>query len=160
MIDSSLLDTPEQQCEWIRTTFIDQSQKLIQCGFTLVAYMVMGQGIETMGAFLDKKPFKAKGQSVERFSLALKKMFPPRYSEFNNRDFLYRNLRSNLTHLSVGSPYLFLGTEKDGMRHLWVENKKTSLVLECFFEDYKNAWENLISMINDGKIKIKPLVKE
>ncbi|MDD4819713.1 MAG: hypothetical protein PHD21_02635 [Flavobacteriales bacterium] len=160
MIDSSLLNTPEQQCQWIQSTFIDQSEKLIECGFTLVAYMVIGQGVETMGAFLDKKPFKAKGQSVERFSLALKKMFPARYSEFNNRDFLYRNLRSNLTHLSVGSPYLFLGTEKDGVKHLWVENKKTSLVLERLFADYKKAWQDIITMINEGKLKIKPLVKE
>ena len=160
MIDSSLLNTSEEQCQWIRSTFIEQTEKLIQSGFTTIAYMVIGQGIETMGAFLDKKPFKAKGQSVERFSLALKKMFPERYSEFNNRDFLYRNLRSNLTHLSVGSPYLFLGTEKDGVKHLWVENKKTSLVLERFFQDYKNAWESIITYICEGKIKVKPLVKE
>ena len=99
-----LLDTPEQQAEWIREVLCRQTEALAGAGFTDIAFMVIGQGIETMGAFLDKKPFRAPGQSHERFDKALAELFPPRYAELNGRGFLYRNLRSSLTHLSVGSP--------------------------------------------------------
>lgn len=159
MNDINLLDTPTPQCQWIRSTFIEQVSRLVADGYTMIAYMVIAQGIETMGAFIDKKPFKARGQGAARFALALEKLFPDRYSAFNRRDFLYQNLRGNLTHLSVGSPYIVLGSRKDNVKHLWVENKKTSIVIEDLLDDFTSAWERVIQMIESGVLKTKPLVK-
>lgn len=152
-----LLDTPEQQTEWIREVLCRQTEALAGAGFTDIAFMVIGQGIETMGAFLDKKPFRAPGQSHERFDKALAELFPPRYAELNGRGFLYRNLRSSLTHLSVGSPHLILsGNGKEG-RHLSIKDKKTLLVLPELLSDYTAAWEKVIARLTDGSLRIKPL---
>ena len=158
MNDINLLDTPALQSQWIRSTFIEPVPRLVDDGYTMIAYMVIAQGIETMGAFIDKKPFKARGQGAARFALALERLFPARYSSFNRRDFLYQHLRGNLTHLSVGSPHLILGNRADGVNHLWVENKKTSIVLEDLMEDYICAWNRVIKGLESGEIRIKPLV--
>ena len=158
MNDINLLDTPALQSQWIRSTFIEPVPRLVDDGYTMIAYMVIAQGIETMGAFIDKKPFKARGQGAARFALALERLFPARYSSFNRRDFLYQHLRGNLTHLSVGSPHLILGNRSDGVKHLWVENKKTSIVLEDLMEDFICAWNRVIKGLESGEIRIKPLV--
>lgn len=154
-----LLDTAAGQAAWIRETFIAQTVRLAAAGFSDVTFLVIGQGIETMGAFLDKKPFRAPGQSRERFGKALEELFPPRYAALNGRDFLYRNLRSSLTHLSVGSPHLVLAlseTTSPG-RHLSIRDKKTILVLENLLEDYRIAWERVIERLETGILRIKPL---
>ena len=157
MENARLLDTPEQQAGWIREVLCRQAEALAETGFTDIAFMVVGQGIETMGAFLDKKPFRAPGQSRERFDRALAELFPPRYADLNSRGFLYRNLRSSLTHLSVGSPHLVLSAGGKEGRHLSVKDKKTLLVLTDLLTDYTAAWEKVIDRLADGSLRIKPL---
>ena len=107
-VSGTLLNTVEGQIGWIREVMIGRARRLAECGLTDITFMVIGQGIETMGAFLDKKPFRAKGQAASRFSVALDELFPPRYSALNGRGFLFANLRSSLTHLSVGRPPVVL----------------------------------------------------
>lgn len=152
-----LLNTAEGQAVWIREVMIGRVRRLAECGFTDIAFMVIGQGIETMGAFLDKKPFRAKGQAASRFSAALDELFPPRYSALNGRGFLFANLRSSLTHLSVGSPHLVLVHTCDKAVHLSVKDKKTTLVLENLLDDYAGAWEKVIDRLTSGILRIKPL---
>ena len=142
-VSGTLLNTVEGQTGWIREVMIGRA--------------VIGQGIETMGAFLDKKPFRAKGQAASRFSVALDELFPPRYSALNGRGFLFANLRSSLTHLSVGSPHLVLAHTCDKAVHLSVKNKKTTLVLENLMDDYVAAWEKIIDRLAGGTLRIKPL---
>lgn len=152
-----LLGTAPEQAGWIRRTFIEQARRLAGSGFTDVAFLVVGQGIETMGAFLDRKPFRAPGQSRARFSRALNELFPPRYARLNERDFLYRNLRSSLTHLSVGSPHLVLAADGSQGAHLSVGNKRTVLVLADLLADYCAAWGKVIARLEDGSLRVKPL---
>lgn len=154
---AELLNTVEGQTAWIRSVPIEQARRLAGCGFTDIAFMITGQGIETMGAFLDKKPFRAKGQAAARFSKALEELFPPRYAALNGRGFLFANLRSSLTHLSVGSPHLVLARAGGGAKHLSVKDKKTVLVLEDLLDDYVGAWEKIIEMLSDGTLRVKPL---
>lgn len=155
--EKRLLDTAAEQIDWIRNTFIDQTTRLVEAGFPDIAFLTMGQGIETMGAFLDKKPFRAPGQSRERFAAALVELFPPRYAQLNGRDFLYRNLRSSLTHLSIGSPHLALTTDPARGEHLSVRNKKTTLVLPELLRDYRAAWEKVIERLKNGTLRVKIL---
>lgn len=154
-----LLDTAAGQTAWIRDTFIEQTGRLAEAGFPDLAFLVIGQGIETMGAFLDKKPFRAPGQSRERFDKALKELFPPRYAALNGRDFLYRNLRSSLTHLSAGSPHLVLAATESVSpgQHLSIRDKKTILVLPHLLNDYRAAWEQIIRRLESGTLRTKPL---
>ena len=87
MNDINLLDTPTLQCQWIRSTFIEQVPQLVADGYTMIAYMVIAQGIETMGAFIDKKPFKARGQGAARFALALETPAQPtKYSSLSRQE--------------------------------------------------------------------------
>lgn len=156
-VSGTLLNTVEGQIGWIREVMIGRARRLAECGLTDITFMVIGQGIETMGAFLDKKPFRAKGQAASRFSVALDELFPPRYSALNGRGFLFANLRSSLTHLSVGSPHLVLAHTCDKAVHLSVKNKKTTLVLENLMDDYVAAWEKIIDRLAGGTLRIKPL---
>ena len=156
-VSGTLLNTVEGQTGWIREVMIGRARRLAECGLTDITFMVIGQGIETMGAFLDKKPFRAKGQAASRFSVALDELFPPRYSALNGRGFLFANLRSSLTHLSVGSPHLVLAHTCDKAVHLSVKNKKTTLVLENLMDDYVDAWEKIIDRLAGGTLRIKPL---
>ncbi len=156
-VSGTLLNTVEGHTGWIREVMIGRARRLAECGLTDITFMVIGQGIETMGAFLDKKPFRAKGQAASRFSVALDELFPPRYSALNGRGFLFANLRSSLTHLSVGSPHLVLAHTCDKAVHLSVKNKKTTLVLENLMDDYVAAWEKIIDRLAGGTLRIKPL---
>ena len=156
-VSGTLLNTVEGQIGWIREVMIGRARRLAECGLTDITFMVIGQGIETMGAFLDKKPFRAKGQAASRFSVALDELFPPRYSALNGRGFLFANLRSSLTHLSVGSPHLVLAHTCDKAVHLSVKDKKTTLVLENLMDDYAAAWEKIIDRLAGGTLRIKPL---
>lgn len=156
-VSGTLLNTVEGQTGWIREVMIGRARRLAECGLTDITFMVIGQGIETMGAFLDKKPFRAKGQAASRFSVALDELFPPRYSALNGRGFLFANLRSSLTHLSVGSPHLVLAHTCDKAVHLSVKDKKTTLVLENLMDDYVAAWEKIINRLAGGTLRIKPL---
>lgn len=156
-VSCTLLNTVEGQTGWIREVMIGRARRLAECGLTDITFMVIGQGIETMGAFLDKKPFRAKGQAASRFSVALDELFPPRYSALNGRGFLFANLRSSLTHLSVGSPHLVLAHTCDKAVHLSVKDKKTTLVLENLMDDYVAAWEKIIDRLAGGTLRIKPL---
>lgn len=156
-VSGTLLNTVEGQTGWIREVMIGRARQLAECGLTDITFMVIGQGIETMGAFLDKKPFRAKGQAASRFSVALDELFPPRYSALNGRGFLFANLRSSLTHLSVGSPHLVLAHTCDKAVHLSVKDKKTTLVLENLMDDYVAAWEKIIDRLAGGTLRIKPL---
>ena len=156
-VSGTLLNTVEGQIGWIREVMIGRARRLAECGLTDITFMVIGQGIETMGAFLDKKPFRAKGQAASRFSVALDELFPPRYSALNGRGFLFANLRSSLTHLSVGSPHLVLAHTCDKALHLSVKDKKTTLVLENLMDDYVAAWEKIIDRLAGGTLRIKPL---
>ena len=156
-VSGTLLNTVEGQNGWIREVMIGRARRLAECGLTDITFMVIGQGIETMGAFLDKKPFRAKGQAASRFSVALDELFPPRYSALNGRGFLFAILRSSLTHLSVGSPHLVLAHTCDKAVHLSVKNKKTTLVLENLMDDYVAAWEKIIDRLAGGTLRIKPL---
>ena len=156
-VSGTLLNTVEGQTGWIREVMIGRARRLAECGLTDITFMVIGQGIETMGAFLDKKPFRAKGQAASRFSVALDELFPPRYSALNGRGFLFANLRSSLTHLSMGSPHLVLAHTCDKAVHLSVKDKKTTLVLENLMDDYVAAWEKIIDRLAGGTLRIKPL---
>ena len=156
-VSGTLLNTVEGQIGWIREVMIGRARRLAECGLTDITFMVIGQGIETMGAFLDKKPFRAKGQAASRFSVALDELFPPRYCALNGRGFLFANLRSSLTHLSVGSPHLVLAHTCDKAVHLSVKDKKTTLVLENLMDDYVAAWEKIIDRLAGGTLRIKPL---
>ena len=146
------------QEDFIKTRMINEVQLLVDAGFKRIAVGMMAQYIETLGAFLDKKPFKIPRQSSQRFHLALEKLFPPRYSSFNKNNFLYKQLRSNFTHLGIESQFLSFDYDGESKNsHLKFSNGKTSIVVSVLLSDYINACNSLIELMKSNYIKKKIL---
>lgn len=112
----------------------------------------MVHGIETAGALLDEKPFKAKGQGKKRFGLALRKLFPKPYSETNSRFDLYNLLRSHMAHCMLPAKEILISDSKNS--HLSIENN-LQLHLPSFYEDYVTAIEQLVQLIDAEQVKNK-----
>lgn len=137
---------------------IEEIEALVKNNFTRVAIGLISQNIETLGAFLDKKPFKTPRQSSIRFHLALKKLFPAKYLYLNNNGFLYKQLRSNFTHLSIESQFLTVDFSCDKRsEHLKYRNGKTTIVFSFLLEDYLMACKKLLTMIDDSVLKDKKM---
>ncbi|MCK5782018.1 MAG: hypothetical protein KAH10_05475 [Flavobacteriales bacterium] len=144
------------QEDYIKERMIAEIQDLVEKGFGRIAIGIMAQYIETLGAFLDKKPFKVPRQSSERFDLALSKLFPPRYHSLNKKGFLYKQLRSNFTHLGIESQFLFFDYSNNALdKHLKFADKKTTISLIPFLKDYIIACELIISKLSSGELKSK-----
>jgi hypothetical protein len=65
-------------------------------GFSLIC-----EGIEFLGACLDEYDWEEKGLSEKRFRLALDRLFPQKYKNFNSRKSkydIYSNVRCSLVH--------------------------------------------------------------
>ena len=146
------------QEEFIKTQMIDEVTALVNYGFKRIAVGLMSQYIETLGAFIDKKPFKTPRQSSQRFHLALEKLFTPRYVSFNKNGFLYKQLRSNFTHLGIESQFLIFDFEDNNPNsHLRFHNGKTTIVVSKLLTDYTIACQSVITMLQDDTIKRKKL---
>ena len=146
------------QEDFIKTRMINEVQSLVDTGFKRIAVGMMSQYIETLGAFLDKKPFKTPRQSSQRFHLALEKLFTPRYSGFNKNNFLYKQLRSNFTHLGIESQFLTFDYDSESKdSHLKFKDGKTTIVVSVLLSDYINACNSLIKSMDLGYTKKKKL---
>ena len=132
-------------------------KKLIDNKQEYIALVILSQSIETLGAFLDSKPFRAKAQSKKRFSLALKKLFPYKYRKANDKFFLYDKLRNHIAHILIPSSRIIIITNTDEHKHMETSNGNLYIFIEEFYNDVKTATEELISMINNNKIKYKNL---
>lgn len=110
-------------------------------------------GIETAGALLDDKPFKAKGQGKKRFALALRKLFPTGYSDANSSYDLYNILRSHMAHCMLPAKQILL-TDKSS-EHLLETERGLQIHLITFYQDYLEAIEKLISLIETNLVKNK-----
>ena len=143
---------------YIEERMIDEINRLVISNFSRVAIGLISQYIETLGAFLDKKPFKTPRQSAERFNLALKELFPHKYVSLNNNGFLYKQLRSNFTHLGIESQFLDMQyVEENTKHHLTYKNKKTTIIAAVLIEDYINACKKVISKMENNELKTKTL---
>ena len=146
--------------EFIQKVFIDETGRLVDAGFYHFAFVIIAQGLEVLGGFLDTKPLKAREQSKLRFSHAINRLMPKEYSKFNNNHRLYDQLRASLAHTFTASRSLLLTSNNDakfGKKHLQETDKKVILVAENFYNDFKKACLRLMDgmdkeIINDKKI--------
>lgn len=119
--------------------------------------MAMAQGIETAGALLDDKPFKAKGQGKKRFQLALRKLFPKPYSEANNRLDLYGQLRSHMAHCML--PATSVVVISDAEKHLvFHPDNRLQICPRSFFADYEKAILALLEKLDSGELQNKKIL--
>jgi len=143
---------------FIQSRLIDQSQELLDAKFYFPAFLVVSQGIETLGAFLDKKPLSAKFQSKKRFHLALEQLFDKNYQTLSKDGWLYKQLRCNMTHLSHSGAFILLCSKKEtNQTHLELSENRRIFVVESFVADFQAACCRLIVQLAAGEISQKKL---
>jgi hypothetical protein len=146
--------------EFIKKVFIDETGRLIDEGFYHFGFVLMAQGLETLGSFLDKKPFKAKDQSKLRFSHAINRLMPKEYARLNDNHKLYDQLRASMAHTFTVSRHIYLTSKADKeMRnnHLKIMDDKLILVAEYFYADFKKACFRLFEAMEKGIVPEKKI---
>ncbi|MFC2152057.1 hypothetical protein ACFLSE_05965, partial [Bacteroidota bacterium] len=128
--------------EFIQKVLIEETNRLVETGFHHFAFVIMAQGLETLGSFLDSKPLKAREQSKLRFSHAINRLMPKNYCNLNDNHKLYDQLRASLAHTFTASQQIFLTSKSNtefGKKHLHIIDEKLILVVEYFYKDFKKA---------------------
>ena len=139
--------------EFIQKYLLHEPQQMQQAGVQLHLLSAMVHGIETAGALLDDKPFKAKGQGRKRFELALKKLFPKIYIETDLKSNLYNQLRSHMAHCMLPAKTILLTSTQ--YQHLSHNDGQWNVSIEVLFADYQKAMEKLLELVKGGKLKNK-----
>jgi hypothetical protein len=144
--------------EFIQSRLIDESQKLLSAKFYFPAFMTATQGIESLGAFLDKKPLSAKYQSKKRFHLAIQKLFKEDYQPLVLDQWLYQQLRCNMSHLSHSGGFIKLCVRNETRcRHLTLEKGLRIFIVEEFIADFHFACIKTKRLLVGGEIPQKKM---
>lgn len=152
------MSTYKIQCENLLNGYLTEINDLVIDGKHQVAFFVISQMVEFLGAMLDDKPLRAKEQSRKRFELALKKLYPLPYHKINEKDFLYHNFRCNMSHLLTTSNHIYTSSIKhlNAELHLrFNENKQLILLIEPLLQDTQNACKKVLDKIDLQVIKEK-----
>jgi len=144
--------------EFIQHRLLNESKKLLEAGFIFPTFLLVSQGIETLGAFIDKKPIAVKAQSKKRFHLAIEELFPQEYQDLTKNDWLYKQLRCNLSHMCSAGGFIVFSTEKEKLgAHLELINGKRLFLMEALVNDFQKACTTLIAQLEKGKLKQKAM---
>lgn len=148
---------------FLEKVIIRELGKLYRADLSYMQFVLMGQAIEVLGGFLDNKPMKAKGQSAQRFTNGVNRLFGGRYRVLNDNHFLYDKLRNQMTHAFIPGGDLLLLANRDESgkyRHLEYADGKLVLVGEVFYEDICKACSRLMELLKTGKVKPKNIAFE
>ena len=144
--------------DFIKQRLIVVSQNLLDAEFYFPVFLLISQGIETLGGFLDKKPLGAKYQSKKRFHLAIDQLFEKKYQKLIDRDWLYKQFRCNMSHLVTTGGFIIIATRKDNKgAHLEVIEGQHLFVVENLVEDFHKACQTLILRLAKGEVKQKQM---
>lgn len=146
--------------EFIQKVFICDVERLISAELYHFAFVIMAQGLEVLGSFLDEKPLKAKDQSKLRFSHAINRLMPREYAKLNDNHRLYDQLRASLAHTFTSGRHVFLTSKSNkefGNKHLENMNDQLILVAEDFYIDFKKACNRLLEGMEKGIISDKKI---
>ena len=144
--------------EFIKIRLLEESYKLKEAAFIFPTFLLVSQGIETLGAFLDNKPIAVKAQSKKRFHLAIAKLFPQEYQDLTEEDWLYKQLRCNLSHMCSGGGFLVFSSQKENLGfHLELINGKRLFLMEVLVQDFQKACNILVEQLKKGELKQKAM---
>lgn len=144
--------------EFIQLRLAEESRRLVEAQFYFPAFFLVSQGIETLGAFMDKKPLAAKAQSRKRFNLAIQQLFDIRYKQLSEDNWLYKQLRCNISHLcSTGGFIILCSREENKGQHLNLMNGQRLFIIEDFVEDFHKACFEVIHLLEIEELKQKPM---
>ncbi len=128
-------------------------------GIKLHLLAAIAHGIEVCGAFMDGKPFKAKGLGRKRFDTALTELFPKTYATANAQISLYSQVRSHLSHCMIPAKNILIKTA-GSENHLSINDSVLTIDLDILHEDYCTAVKTLLAKLAAGKLKNKRIILE
>lgn len=147
--------TEDKDIEWfLDTVIIRDIGEVIEAGAGYLAFGLIAEAIEVLGALLDEHDFEEPDQSEKRFVKAIDMSFKPinnRYAQLNRSDsdyFLYKHLRCGMAHILRPSARLVFTGQDDakrfGAKHLeevMFEDGAAHvlLVIEDFYADLIEA---------------------
>ena len=122
-----------------------------------ISCLIMAQTIELLGAYLDNKPMRSKGQSAKRFALAIDKLFPVEYSRLNHNNHLYFQLRTNYVHMLLPTNKLRIVLDDSKTLHLNKQDGVLCIVPSELLIHVSDAISKIATMLETGKIKPKKI---
>jgi len=144
--------------EFIRLRLIEESEKLLEAKFYFPAFFLVSQGIETLGAFMDKKPLAAKAQSKKRFNLAIQQLFNTGYKQLSDDNWLYKQLRCNISHMCSTGGFITLCSRKENIgQHLNLINGQRLFIIEDLVEDFHKACFKVMDLLEKEELKQKAM---
>ncbi len=140
---------------FVEKVIIADIKKMQDNDLHYLSLVLIGQSIETLGGFLDKKPFRARAQSNNRFDKAINILFPAKYKIVNKGGWLFDKLRNHMAHMLIPSSYLLIYSKKEDTdyKHLQEVDKSVVIIAEEFYKDLAAASNILIDKIDKGIIK-------
>ncbi len=149
----------QSQINFIKNDLILGIDSLInKHGQWLAPYVLIGIGIEHLGACIDSYDFFIKDLSKKRFDLAIEKLFKPiNESYFIERQKLYEDFRCGFCHTLIPKPSIIFCNNDETNIHLSREEQKAPLKLNLkkLFNDFKIASEIVIQKLETGEINPK-----
>ncbi len=116
--------------DFIETTLIERARALLADGHVQAFFVHAAVSIEFLGAFLDKKPLRARQQSKERFQRSLEVFFPPSYAYLNQKGLLYDQFRNHVVHSFLPSSRLRL-VHDPSLASMHLKRQEGKLILEA-----------------------------
>jgi hypothetical protein len=140
--------------EFIEHRLLPGIKSMIDQGFAYLAFPLVAQTIELIGAFFDPNPFDQSGvdasRRADRFQNGIKHLFKDSVYK-NNQKVLYENLRCSFAHqMRPGSGFLLTSTRNGFTEddHLdKTDNGERLVVIEYFFADLERAVKRLLNDI-------------
>ncbi|MCU0680213.1 MAG: hypothetical protein MUF50_02805 [Planctomycetes bacterium] len=126
-----------------------------------VGFSMIAAYIEVLGACLDNEDWSKQGLSESRFRAAITELFPVKYHQYNqkgNQFDLYVGLRCSLVHALQPGASIGLSERKHEIKantsnkHLTIQNNELLLVYEDLLNDFKDACQKVITMIDDKEL--------
>ncbi len=153
--------------EFINTVFITEIEQMTidangNATHPYIGFSLICQSIEVLGACFDEYDWEDKSLSELRFRLAVTKLFSEKYQQYNSKKSkldLYKNLRCPMVHQMRPGKFVGLSERKHekiakaSNIHLTMQNNNLIFIYEDFFEDFKNACNKLIKIIENGSLQ-------
>lgn len=128
-----------------------------------LSFILLCSGIEFLGGCIDTKQINlnATGRSKERFNTAIINLFPQNYHKQINTgkgdQGLYAQLRCGVNHVTLPGLNVALSERNSQLKNLsvWNDgvNDRLVLIAEDWYDDFKSACNQVISMLDNGLIQ-------
>lgn len=139
--------------QYIKQELIEGLELIKTIDKPLIQLTIACQTIESLGAFLDPKPFACPGQSKKRFDMSISTLFSEKYQKMNPKSVFYHSFRCSIIHyFQLHKNYRITQDEK---LHLKWEERTVQIHIQSLLNDIIQAGVQLIYLYEKNQIKRK-----